>query len=359
MTRADALGAAFFPNWRDNPYLGLLESSLKSFDVVVHGANGAGPYKDWLSSNRSSVDVLHFHWLHYIYNVESLRAAVIRCVKFALVLRHAKKLDYGLVWTMHNVYPHERHYPIIDRWVRRIMLYYADVVIVHCLQAKKILLSEFGYRENVLISPLGNYIGVYPNDVGRLDARRYLQVDEESIVFVHLGMLKPYKGIEKLIDVFSQLENPLYSLLIVGSRDPQVPGYAEVLIKQAAVDDRIKVKADWIDDDSIQYFLRAADVAVYPFKKVLTSSSVMLALSFGLPVIVPALGCLPELISSDYGIVYDPTDRNSLYKALVKVGDLKLELMGERAYEAVQKHRWLDSARIVRNAYDLAAASSA
>ena len=65
----------------------------------------------------------------------------------------------------------------------------------------------------------------------------------------------------------------------------------------------------------IQY-LRATDVFVAPFKSVLTSGSVILAMSYGLPCIVPRLGCLPETLSHQEELIYKANDVSDLYSKL-------------------------------------------
>jgi glycosyltransferase involved in cell wall biosynthesis len=47
-----------------------------------------------------------------------------------------------------------------------------------------------------------------------------------------------------------------------------------------------------VPDDELQVYLRAADVAAFPFRSVTNSGSVLLALGFGVPVVIPDL---PEL----------------------------------------------------------------
>jgi beta-1,4-mannosyltransferase len=50
-----------------------------------------------------------------------------------------------------------------------------------------------------------------------------------------------------------------------------------------------------VDRDRVQYFLRAADLVVLPYTEILNSGSALLALSFDRPILVPAIGAIPEL----------------------------------------------------------------
>jgi beta-1,4-mannosyltransferase len=62
-----------------------------------------------------------------------------------------------------------------------------------------------------------------------------------------------------------------------------------------------------------QLFYNAADVVVFPFTDILTSSSVITALGFYCPVIVPALGCLPELVDETLGFLLSSRDSGRLH----------------------------------------------
>ena len=78
-------------------------------------------------------------------------------------------------------------------------------------------------------------------------------------------------------------------------------------------------------NDEFHLFYNAADIAVFPFTDILTSGSAITSLGFYCPVIVPALGCLPELVDSGVGFLYDPKDpeglRHALEEAMVRRRD--------------------------------------
>lgn len=102
-----------------------------------------------------------------------------------------------------------------------------------------------------------------------------------------------------------------------------------------------------IADDDIQYFFRAADVVVFPFRKTQTSGSLMLALSFGRPVIAPAIATLPEyIIDADSGILFDPTHPENLAHALSEAASAPLADMAEAARQQAESLKWENMARV-------------
>jgi glycosyltransferase involved in cell wall biosynthesis len=83
----------------------------------------------------------------------------------------------------------------------------------------------------------------------------------------------------------------------------------------------------------------------------MSSSSVLAAMSFHRPVIVPALGCLPEWVPSDCGILYDPKDADGLRQAMVSARQMDLVQMGENAYQHVLGFSWEQVAETTLIAY--------
>lgn len=81
-----------------------------------------------------------------------------------------------------------------------------------------------------------------------------------------------------------------------------------------------------IDDASVQYVLRAADYAVFSFRRVMVSSSVLLAQTFGLPVIVPDLPTLREMVEPGRnGFVYPAGDAAALGRLMLGAAGLPRE----------------------------------
>jgi glycosyltransferase involved in cell wall biosynthesis len=72
----------------------------------------------------------------------------------------------------------------------------------------------------------------------------------------------------------------------------------------------------------MQVFLRAADVAVLPHRGSLNSGALMLALTFGLPVVVPRDTALVDEVDDRFAVAYDPAQPGGLADALERARDL-------------------------------------
>ena len=117
-------------------------------------------------------------------------------------------------------------------------------------------------------------------------------------------------------------------------------------------DPRIVLRLERIPEEDLSRVLRAADAVVLPFRDILTSGSAILALSHGRPVVVPALGCLPETLPTDATFLYDPDDPDALASALRQAVAADLAAMGGRARAWADGLDWgpiaADTARLYR-----------
>ena len=120
---------------RANPYGALLASALRRHGVELTEGNYEFG-RAWLEQSRAAYDVLHLNWLDRFYarfgEPRDADAAGERFADFTEKLIHARRLGYRLIWTVHNLFPHERRYPHLDRLVNALVAREADHVIAHC-----------------------------------------------------------------------------------------------------------------------------------------------------------------------------------------------------------------------------------
>lgn len=334
-----------------NPYLELLAAALAEQGVAVYQGGFRYLTPLWLLRRRRDVDVIHLHWFHNYHQRRSLLLSSLGAAYLAANLLLARRLGYGLVWTVHNLRPHERTHPRLDDWLSRLVLR-LSVPVVHCRAAAAAVRQSFDYRGAIVVAPLGHYAGVHPPaPVGKEEARRRLRLPLNARLFLHVGLIRPYKGIPELIHQFARLPAGDVALVIAGEEHGS--DLAATLPPEIRDDPRLVLRLQWIPDGELALYLAAADVAVSAFERVLTSSSVLLAMSSGLPVIAPALGCLPEQVGEG-GLLYDPAEPDGLYQALLAATTAGLEAMGRRAYAIAMSQTWAQTATGVREAYELA-----
>jgi len=318
-----------------NPYQYLLAQALVRVGVVVKHQSNL-PSELWLIQNRGQVQILHMHWPSDLYAWGVLTP--IRFLRFVQKLVLARFWGYKIVWTMHNIIPHQYTFPGIDIIGRFIIASLSNVIIVHCEHAKNELEKRFFRKKEVYVIPHGNYITRYPHSMSREEARQLLGIDADAFVYLYFGKILPYKNLDRLMRAFDQLGDENTVLVIGGKCD--LREQRTMLGELAKGNERIKLFTEFIPDEMVQQLFFASDVFVVPFSRILTSGSVILGLSFGLPVVAPKLGCLPELITPRTGILYDPQDYNGLLCALRTIRHMDMKMMNVEAYRLALTLDW-------------------
>jgi len=333
-----------------NPYGGLLAQGLASVGVELLAGHAHEFDREWVRANRGRVDVIHLNWPHYLYEAPDLAGRVARAAALFDNLTLARELGYKIVWTVHNLFPHESPTPELDRLVRLALTQLATAVITHCDYARRLVQHHFHRSEGVVVIPHGHFMDVYPNTLPRQSARQKYGIAEEHFVYLFFGNVRPYKGLEKLMDIFCGLPGEHLRLLLAAKVYNE---YGDRFVEEARQRDaRIIVHPSrFFANEEFQDFFNAADVSVLPFVDVLTSGSVITALGFGQPLITPGVGCLPELVDNTTGILYDQRQPDALQEAMIAIQSREQSAMRNAATQRARALDWAEIGRRTRLAY--------
>ena len=318
---------ATWPFDRDNPFQALLTSRFEEFGIVPIGMDRLADLDDPIALpalaglRADGVDVvLHLHWLARVLRGAASEAEGRERVASFLGALDAFRAGGRIVWTVHNVLPHDTAFPSVDLELRRGVVERAD--IIHVLSAGTVAAAAPLYEipaSKVLNIPHPAYLGVYLDDVSEADARLHYGLGANDIVFGFVGNLRPYKGLADLLDAFESIaasppDARRRRLLIAGmpAADPSI----ETLLERARAHPDIVVDARRIPANELSIPLRASDVIVLPYRSTLNSGALLLALSFARPVIAAASPHVTETVGPDASITYDSNDPDGLGAAL-------------------------------------------
>lgn len=335
------LRVVHLPVYRDNAYQPLLIAALMGHGIEVIDGGGGGTFLS-TAIMKWKPDVIHFHWLHpYMIRATTL-GTLARGLRLLIEVLILRMFGVRIVWTLHNLQNHDRKHVRLERWLTRVFVQLADVVIAHCPTAARLGRAAFAdhRRGRWVVLPHGSYVGCYRDDVNRKEARERLGLAADELVFLFFGRIQPYKGVLELIAAFRAVEMLKTRLLIAGQ--PADADADQLVAKAVAGCATITYRPGFVPDDDIQVLMHAADVVVLPFRDILTSSSVVLAMSFGRAVIAPAIGCIPETIASGHELLYLLNDPNGLKTALGTAVKCKAELatIGEANFQRVTTASW-------------------
>jgi glycosyltransferase involved in cell wall biosynthesis len=291
--------------------------------------------------------IFHLHWIYpfgFANNNKLFQNFLTRAffsIYFMLFLKLVILLDFKLVWTVHEVIPIENE-PINGVWARRFLSKLCDAKIVHAKSSIEKMQKLGINTSNTHIVSHGNYFSVYENNITRDSARKYLGFNIKDFVFLFFGGIKPYKGVDDLLEAFKQLikERKNVRLLIAGKCNSKDLKKMLNNYKKELKED-VKIYTEYIENDKVQYYFNCADAVVYPFKKITTSGSIILALSFGKPVIYPRIGNLKEL-PCNLGFFYKAGSEKALLdcmeKAILNKG--KLKKMEKNSFDYANSISW-------------------
>ncbi len=322
-----------------NPYGPLLAQALAPRGIHLEWAS-YDMTVEWLEEQWPRYQVLHLNWLNHFYRGNDLAEAVAAYTRFAEMMTRARKIGYRIVWTFHNHYPHERPFPDLDHLAQLLICRLAHAVTAHCGYAAGLLRDEFHCESEIAVVPHGHFIDAFPNRVSRQEARAKLDLPENAFVYIFFGNARVYKGIERLVKAFEKTadENALLLLMMRASFNAD---YSTELEKLTSGNPQIRVfTSEFFANSEFQYFLNSADVAALPFSAILTSGSAITALGFGVPTILPRLGCMPELIDGEQGVLYDAGDPQGLEGAMVEVRKRDLKTMQTAARSKAETLDW-------------------
>jgi glycosyltransferase involved in cell wall biosynthesis len=154
-------------------------------------------------------------------------------------------------------------------------------------------------------------------------ARRALGVPDGTTAVLYLGLIRPYKGVDVLLDAVASLprEAPLV-LLLAG--EPWGGERARIARRLAdpRLAGRVVARLAWLPEKEVPLWLAAADVAVLPYRSATGSAVAAQALGAGLPVVATRVGGLVDVVEDGVsGLLVDPGDSAALAEALLRVGD--------------------------------------
>lgn len=321
------------PDFRkDNPYQSLLSEGLGQEQIQVkfwsYYLNYFPVLRGVLKNKIRSIDIVHLHWLEFYINKPKKLSKFLACIQFLLDIILVRMLGIKIIWTVHNQVSHDDLFPELERWTRGILSRLVDGIIFHSYSSFKLVDKDCNFnKKKSIIIPHGHYRDVYGVPISSTESRKRLGLPLTGRIYMNIGYLKPYKKIEKLMTIWKNNQDFFTNdtLVIVGK--PVNKSYYLELEELSKNIPGLILIPEFVEPHNIPVFLSAADVIVFPFEKILTSGSLILAMSYNKPIIAPDLGGIAETLGVASQLLYDPKDEQGLLKALQKSTTLDLQAL--------------------------------
>ncbi len=282
-----------------------------------------------------------------------------------LLMLYYKLLGKKIALTAHNVNQARRdaNDSLLNRLTLRIQYQLVDHIFVHTQKMKDELLEDFGVRDRavtVIRHPINNAFPDTSLTSAEAKCRLGIQENERAVLF--FGRIRPYKGLEYLLSAFKLLRGNRrdYRLIVAGEPKKGSEEYLDQIRRTISRDflpQEVILKIEFIPDDQMELYLKAADVMVLPYKEIFQSGVLFLGYSFGLPVIATDVGSFrDEIIEGRTGFLCKPGDPVDLARAVETffTSDLYKNLKVRRPElkdYAKLNHSWHAVAELTRNAY--------
>lgn len=313
-----AITVGYFPYHPGaNPYQRLFADSLESAGCRVHRIAPRKLFPLRFAAAQK-VDVLQLDWPHDWYQGRNVGTRSLKRLMYRDGLRVLQSLP--VVWTAHNLVAHDAPDAADEQRMLQALIDVCDGIILLSSASRELLQGAYRLPVHTRLEVIhhGHYIGCYPDRMTRTEARQRLAVPPAARVVLFLGRLLPYKGLEELLAAFGAIAEGGDVLLLAGKT--ATPDYAASLRRRIADIDRPELRIEVTDalvpDAELQLYFNACDLVALPFRQVLNSGSLLLAMSFGCPVVAPRLGSIPEVAWVGGWFGYDAASPRGLEDAL-------------------------------------------
>jgi glycosyltransferase involved in cell wall biosynthesis len=227
-----------------------------------------------------AADVCHFQWLP----VERIDAHLLPAAR-------------PRVLTMHNVIRREA----LDLRLASKM----DAVIVHTRHGAELLAGV----ANVHVIPHGAF-----EHLARQPDERPLPAELAEVerpVVLYFGLVRPYKGVDVLLEAFQQVEDA--ELWVVG----RPLGVSMERLRRLAPAGRVRFVDRYVTDAELPAYFRRADLLALPHRNVDVSGVLAAGLAFGKAMVISDVGGFRELVGDHgTGMLVPPGDPGALAAAI-------------------------------------------
>ncbi len=224
-----------------------------------------------------------------------------------------------------------------------------DAVVAHSEHGAARLRDEVGLDAGrVRVIPHGAF-----DYLTRLPQEASLPAELEGAdgpVVLCFGLLRPYKGIEVLLEAFREVSGA--ELWIVGNPRMDV---APLRRLAGSAPGRVRFVTRFVEDAEIPAIFRRADLVVLPYLDAEHSGVLYTGLAFGKPLLLSAVGGFPEVAATGAARLVPPGDAAALAAALreLTVDEAARAELAEAARRAAAgPYSWDEAARLTLELYE-------
>ena len=247
---------------------------------------------------------------------------------FMLIALRVRKKGIPVILLCHNVVDHESS--SWKEWLSATMLRMADGFIVHSSEHHDLLAARFPGHP-LMHAPIPSY----ENHVR--PSRQLVKRGRLELLF--FGFLRPYKGLDVLLDALEILDDREVHLTVAGEAWSDCSETVARL--QSLRGANVELHLKFVPGDVAAELFERADAVVLPYEKASGSAVVALAYNFDTPVIASRVGgLLDAVVDGETGIFFSPGNAHELADVLRKLDRTRLDGLARSVAQYRSQHGW-------------------
>jgi glycosyltransferase involved in cell wall biosynthesis len=205
---------------------------------------------------------------------------------YLFLLHSLRKREIRIIFLCINVFEHEDN--PIKKYLTKLVLGGVDALIVHSLQEQAEIL-EFNPTATVRTHPLPLF--TYAAGSGTRN--------NGDLHLLFFGFVRPYKGLDILLEAIGILRDRGIALKIVGEfwndKDVHLTD-----IKNLGIADKVEIVDRYVTDDEMSGYFAWSDLVALPYRKSKTSGIIATAYGFRKPVLATDVGGFHEVVRDGF-----------------------------------------------------------
>ena len=243
---------------QSNPYVVKLVAGLENVTTSI--------FFSFRRAIFGRYDLVHLQWPEYVVKSESRTKRLLKTALCLLWIQRIRLTKIPVVYTVHNLMPHEKLDAISQVVLRKLLARVALRIYIN----ESLENPADGITILHGMEPMANGISDKAA-VGRSD-------------LLFFGTLKQYKGIEDLVDAFFELPPSQFSLTIAGLGSDQINRY---LTSVTSGSSNIHFIPGHVPEETLADLIESSNLVILPYRYFYNSGVAFASLEKGKRILIP------------------------------------------------------------------------
>jgi len=234
------------------------------------------------------------------------------------------------------------HHLIYNRW--------SDRIVVHNSYSYDYLLPQIKSKMHSKVSVLkhGSFVDLPNAKISRKSARKILDLDDDRKYILFFGRLKPNKRLDVMLKAMPQIDSSIH-LIVAGHSGKDDFSKYQSIIDELDLSSRLLLDINYISEEKRELYFKAVDSLALPYELIFQSGVLLMALSYGLPVVASKIPPFEEVVTDGLNaLLFEKSNSIDLAKKLNRLMNNE-DLMKEFTQNAISHMRndfsWDDIAK--------------